>query len=90
MTKAELIDAMASGAGLTKVDAERALKAFQDAIEGAMKSGDSVTLVGFGTFSVSQRPARTGRNPQTKAPMQIPASKVVRFKAGSKLKQAVN
>ncbi len=90
MTKAELIDAMAANANLTKADAERALKAFQDAVEGAMSNGDSVTLVGFGTFSVSERPARTGRNPQTKQPMEIPASKVVKFKVGSKLKQAVN
>ena len=90
MTKAELIDAMAANANLTKADAERALKAFQDAVEGAMSHGDSVTLVGFGTFSVSERPARTGRNPQTKQPMEIPASKVVKFKVGSKLKQAVN
>ncbi len=88
MTKAELIDAMAASANLTKADAERALKAFQDAVEGAMREGDSVTLVGFGTFSVSERPARTGRNPQTKEPMDIPASKVVKFKVGSKLKEA--
>ena len=91
MTKSELVDAIAADAGLSKADSERALKACTGAIEGALKKGDSISLIGFGTFSVVQRAARTGRNPREPGKvLQIPASKAVKFKAGSKLKQAVN
>jgi len=85
MNKGELVGKIAEGAGLSKSDAEKALNACTDAIAGAMKAGDKVSLVGFGTFSVSQRAARTGRNPQTGKPIQIPAKNVVKFKAGSGL-----
>ena len=91
MTKSELVDAIAAEAGLSKADSERALKACTGAIEGALKKGDSISLIGFGTFSVVQRAARTGRNPREPGQvLQIPASKAVKFTAGSKLKQAVN
>jgi DNA-binding protein HU-beta len=85
MNKAELIEAMASNANLTKADAKRALDAFIDTTSGALKKGDRVALVGFGSFSVSQRSARKGRNPQTGKEITISAKKVVRFKAGSEL-----
>ena len=91
MTKSELVDAIAAEAGLSKADSERALKACTGAIEGALKKGDSISLIGFGTFSVVQRAARTGRNRREPGQvLQIPASKAVKFTAGSKLKQAVN
>ena len=91
MTKAELVDAIAQATGLSKAKAESALKACTGAIEGALKRGDAVSLIGFGTFSVVQRAARTGRNPREPGKvLYIPASKAVKFKAGSKLKQAVN
>ena len=91
MTKSELVDAIAAEAGLSKADSERGLKACSGGIEGALKIGDSISLIGFGTFSVVQRAARTGRNPREPGKvLQIPASKAVKFKAGSKLKQAVN
>ena len=91
MTKSELVDAISQSAGLSKADAERALKACTGAIEGALRRGDAVSLIGFGTFSVVQRAARTGRNPREPGKvLYIPASKAVKFKAGSKLKQAVN
>ena len=90
MTKTELVSAVAENAGLTKVDAERAVKALLDAVAGCLKNGDKLSLVGFGTFSVSQRAARTGKNPQTGAKMLIPASKTPRFKAGKALKDSVN
>jgi DNA-binding protein HU-beta len=90
MNKAELIDAIASEANLTKADAKKALDAFVNATTKALKKGDRVALVGFGSFSVSKRSARTGRNPQTGAPIQIPAKKVVKFKAGSDLSDAVS
>jgi DNA-binding protein HU-beta len=85
MNKAELIDAIASKAGLTKADAKKALDGFIQSTTGALKNGGRVALVGFGTFSVSARSARTGRNPQTGKEIKIPAKKVVKFKAGSEL-----
>jgi DNA-binding protein HU-beta len=85
MNKAELIDAIASGAGLTKADAKKALDAFIGATTKALKKGDRVALVGFGSFSVSKREARKGRNPQTGKEITIPAKKVVKFKAGAEL-----
>ncbi|GIV29604.1 MAG: transcriptional regulator [Bacteroidia bacterium] len=90
MNKAELIDAIASGAKITKADAARALDATVDAISKALKKGDRISLVGFGSFSVTKRSARTGRNPQTGKEIKIPAKKVVKFKAGSELAGAVN
>jgi DNA-binding protein HU-beta len=89
MTKAELIDKIASGAGLTKSDAGKALDASLDSIRAALKKGQKVTLVGFGTFSVSKRKARKGRNPRTGAEIKIPATKVPKFTAGKTLKDAV-
>jgi len=89
MNKAQLIDAMAKDAGITKADAKRALDAFVDNTTKALKKDDRVALVGFGSFSISKRNARTGRNPQTGAPIKIAAKKVVRFKAGSELADAV-
>ncbi|MDR3235943.1 MAG: HU family DNA-binding protein [Prevotellaceae bacterium] len=85
MNKAQLIDAIAAKAKLTKVDAKKALDAFISVTEGALKKGDRIALVGFGSFSVSKRSARTGRNPRTGAAIKIPAKKVVRFKAGAEL-----
>jgi DNA-binding protein HU-beta len=85
MNKTQLIEAMASGAGLSKADAKRALESFVGATADALKKGDKVSLVGFGSFGVSERSARTGRNPQTGATIQIPAKKVVKFKAGAEL-----
>ena len=91
MTKSELVDAISQATELSKADAERALKACTGAIESALRRGDAVSLIGFGTFSVVQRAARTGRNPREPGKvLEIPASKAVKFKAGSKLKQAVN
>jgi len=90
MNKAELIDAIASGSGLTKADSRRALDAFIDATEGALKKGERVALVGFGSFAVSKRNARKGRNPQTGKEINIPAKKVIKFKAGSDLTRKVN
>ena len=89
MNKAALIDSMASGAGLSKADAKKALDAFIDSTTGALKSGDRVALVGFGYFSVSTRSARKGRNPQTGKEISIPAKKVVKFKAGADLSHGV-
>ena len=85
MNKAELIDAMAESAGLSKADAKRALDGFTASVEGALSSGDRVSLVGFGSWSVSERSARTGRNPRTGKEIKIAAKKVVRFKAGAEL-----
>ena len=90
MTKADLINAMAEKSGLSKADAEKALKAFTDCIEDALKADDKVALVGFGTFSVGERAARTGQNPQTGAKIEIAAAKVPKFKPGKALKDAVN
>lgn len=90
MTKADLVNAMAEKAGLSKADAEKALKAFTDSVTDALKAGGKVALVGFGTFSVGERAARTGKNPQTGAQIKIPAAKSPKFKAGKALKDAVN
>ncbi len=90
MNKAELIDAVADAADLSKASAGRAVDAAIDAITGALKKGDNVTLVGFGTFTVRSRAARTGRNPRTGEEIQIKASKVPGFKAGKALKDAIN
>ena len=90
MNKTELVAAMADKAGLTKKDADAALKAFTEVVEGTLKAGDSIQLVGFGTFEVAKRAERTGRNPQTGAEMVIPASKAPKFKAGKALKDALN
>lgn len=89
MNKAQLIDAIAGEANLTKADAKRALDAFVKTTTGALRQGDRVALVGFGSFSVSKRNARTGRNPQTGKPITIAAKKVVKFKAGADLSGAV-
>jgi DNA-binding protein HU-beta len=89
MNKAQLIDAIAAEAKLTKADAKRALDAMVKSTQKALKKGDRVALVGFGSFSVSKRNARTGRNPQTGKPITIKAKKVVKFKAGSELAHAV-
>ena len=90
MNKAELIDAIASESGLSKVDAKKALDGFVTATANALKSGDRISLVGFGSFSVSNRAARTGRNPQTGKEIQSAAKNVVRFKAGAELSSTVN
>lgn len=89
MNKSELIDAIASASGLTKTNSEKALNAVVEGITASLKKGDSVQLVGFGTFKVSARAARTGRNPQTGAEIKIAAKKVVGFKAGKALDEAV-
>ncbi|MEZ4722804.1 MAG: HU family DNA-binding protein [Flavobacteriales bacterium] len=90
MNKAELIEAMANGAGISKADAKKALDAFIDSTTGTLKKGGRVALVGFGSFSVSKRSARTGRNPQTGKEIKISAKNVVKFKAGADLGNAVN
>ena len=90
MNKTELVAAMAEKAGLTKKDAEAALKAFTETVAEELKKGEKIALVGFGTFEVSERAAREGRNPQTGAPMKIAASKAPKFKAGKALKDAIN
>jgi len=89
MNKSELIDAIAEKGGLSKADAGKALDATIASVTEALKPGDTVTLVGFGTFGVKERAARTGRNPQTGATLEIKASKVPSFKAGKGLKDAV-
>lgn len=90
MTKADLVNAMADKAGLSKADTEKAIKAFTDVIADALKAGEKVALVGFGTFSVGERAARVGQNPQTGEKMDIPAAKVPKFKPGKALKDSVN
>ena len=90
MNKSQLIDKIAAGADISKAAAGRALDSFIDAVTEALKEGDSVALVGFGTYSVRERAARTGRNPQTGAPIEIAAAKVPGFKPGKALKDAVN
>ena len=90
MNKAELIDAIATEAGLSKADAKKALDGFVSATANALKAGDRISLVGFGSFSVSNRAARTGRNPQTGKEISIAAKNVIRFKAGSELSSSVN
>ena len=90
MNRAELVAAMAEKAGLSKKDAEAALKAFTETVAEELKKGEKIALVGFGTFEVSERAAREGRNPQTGATMTIAASKAPKFKAGKALKDAIN
>jgi DNA-binding protein HU-beta len=90
MNKAQLIDAIAGEAGLTKADAKKALDAFVKVTGAALKGGDRVALVGFGSFGVSARSARTGRNPQTGKEIKIAAKKVIKFKAGSDLTDSIN
>jgi len=90
MNKSELIDAIAADSGLSKADAGRALDAVTNSITGALKGGGSVSMVGFGTFSVKKRAARAGRNPRTGETIQIAASNNPSFKAGKALKDAVN
>ena len=90
MNKAELVAAMAEQAGLSKKDAEAALKAFTDVVSDELKNGGKVQLVGFGTFEVSERAAREGRNPQSGEVMKIAASKAPKFRAGKALKDLVN
>ena len=89
MNKAQLIDAIAEKAGLTKVDSKKALDAFIEATTEALKNGDRVALIGFGSFSVSTRSARTGRNPQTGAPIKIDEKKVAKFKPGAELTESL-
>jgi DNA-binding protein HU-beta len=90
MNKSQLIDAMAKDAGISKAAAKKALESFMDSVEGTLKKGGKVSLIGFGTFSVQTRKAREGRNPATGATIKIPAKKVVKFKAGSDLAKSVN
>ena len=90
MNKTELVAAIADEAGLSKKDAEKALKAFTDVVTEELKKGEKVQLVGFGTCEVSERAAREGRNPQTGAAMKIAASKAPKFKAGKALKDLIN
>mgnify|MGYP005839129291 CR=1 FL=1 len=89
MNKTDLINRIAKDAGVSKPVANKALSAVIDGVTLALKKGQKITLVGFGTFDVRERKARTGRNPRTKAPIKIPAKKVVRFKAGKNLKDVV-
>ena len=88
--KTELVSSIAAKAGLSKADSKKALDATIEAIAEALKAGDKISLVGFGTFAVAERPARQGINPATKAPISIPAKKVAKFKAGSDLESAIN
>ena len=90
MNRMELVAAIAEKTELSKKDAEKALKAFTDVVAEELKKGEKIQLVGFGTFEVSERPAREGRNPQTGKSMTIAASKAPRFKAGKALKDALN
>ena len=90
MNKAELVAAMAEKAELSKKDAEAALKAFTDVVAEELKKGEKIQLVGFGTFEVAERPARTGRNPMTGKTIEIAASKSPKFKAGKALKDSLN
>ena len=90
MNKTELVEAIAAAADITKAEANKALDAFIDNVTETLKKGDKVTLIGFGTFETRERSARTGRNPQTGAEIQIAASTTPAFKAGKKLKDALN
>lgn len=90
LNKTDLINTIADGTGLTKADAEKALAAALDGIQNGLQNNKKVTLVGFGTFSLSHRNARKGRNPQTGSEINIPASNAVKFKAGTTLKKSVN
>ena len=89
MNKQELVAAIADGSGLTNVDSEKALNATTEAIKSALAKGEGIQLIGFGTFSVSERAARTGRNPQTGKEIQIAAKKVAKFKPGKVLSESV-
>lgn len=89
MNKAQLIDKLAGDTGITKKDAGAVLDSFTDTVTKLLKKGDKLTLVGFGTFSVSKRAARTGRNPQTGAAIKIKAKKVAKFKAGKELSEKI-
>jgi DNA-binding protein HU-beta len=89
MNKADLINAISEKAGLSKADSKKALDGFIGAVSGALASGDKVSLVGFGSFSVSERAARTGINPATKKSINIPAKKVAKFKAGAELADVI-
>ncbi len=90
MNKGELINKIAKDAKISKAQAHSALNSAMDSVASSLKKGGSVTLIGFGTFSVRSRNARTGHNPKTGAPLAIPAKKVAKFTAGAKLKEAVN
>jgi DNA-binding protein HU-beta len=90
MNKADLIDRIAAGAGISKTQASSAIDTSVESITSALKKGDRVALIGFGTFSISQRKARNGRNPQTGATIKIPARRVAKFSAGAELRKAVN
>jgi DNA-binding protein HU-beta len=90
MNKTELVEKIAANAGLSKVDAKKAIDATVAAIKDALKAGDKVSLVGFGTFSVNERPAREGVNPATKQKITIAAKKIAKFKAGAELIEAMN
>jgi len=90
MNKAELVEAISKRTGGTKVSVETTLDAFLDTVTGVLSKGESVALVGFGTFSMSRRAARKGRNPATGAEIRIPAAKVAKFSSGARLKKAVN
>ena len=90
MNKHDLVSAVSGSAGISNADATRAVDSVFDNITGSLQQGDEVRLVGFGTFSVAQRKATNGRNPQTGAPIHIPARKQAKFKAGKALKEAVN
>ena len=90
MNKTELVAAIASKANISKKDAEASVKAFTEVVAEELKKGEKIQLVGFGTFEVSKRAARTGRNPQTGAEMKIPASKAPKFKAGKARKDSIN
>lgn len=90
MNKTELVATIAEKAEISKKDAERALNAFTDTVSDALREGDKIQLVGFGTFEVSERAERTGRNPQSGETMVIPASKIPKFKAGKALKDVIN
>lgn len=89
MNKAELITAIANGSGISKAEAQKALDAFTGSVQKALKKGEKVTLVGFGTFSVGKRNARTGRNPKTGKPIKIAAKKVAKFKPGKGLAETI-
>ncbi len=90
MNKSELISAISTASGLSKTDSEKALNATTEAIKNALTQGESIQLIGFGTFSISERAARTGRNPQTGKEIQIAAKKVAKFKPGKGLDEAIN
>jgi DNA-binding protein HU-beta len=89
MNKTELIAVVAENAGLSKVDTKKAVEAFVDTVSSELKKGEKVALLGFGTFSVSEKAARSGINPKTKEPITIPAHKTVKFKAGAELSESV-